>query len=179
MKDIARKVIGHVRFSLLDPEYLSLVEKENELKPFIPVSEIIIRNFLLQLTWYLGKPYILYTIWNHTAYHHITSNQHKPDGGVFSQIRLLSEAWRSHALQEKDSTNPQTRPRAGTLPHDALARKLARSQQGCSNDRDEWVRNTIGVTETVRAIMLWIYWPLEKNRDSERGWRWVSVLKKS
>jgi hypothetical protein len=38
MKDVARKVIGHVRFSLLDPEYLSLVEKENELKPFIPVS---------------------------------------------------------------------------------------------------------------------------------------------
>lgn len=38
MKDVARKVIGHVRFSLLDPEYLNLVEKENELKPFIPVS---------------------------------------------------------------------------------------------------------------------------------------------
>lgn len=79
MKDVARKVIGHVRFSLLDPEYLSLVEKENELKPFIP-------------------------------------------------IRLISEAWRSHALQDKDSNNPQLRPRAGTLPHDALARKLARSQ---------------------------------------------------
>jgi len=38
MKDVARKVINHVRFSLLDPEYLNLVEKENELKPFIPVS---------------------------------------------------------------------------------------------------------------------------------------------
>lgn len=46
MKDIARQVINHVRFSLLDPEYLSLVEKENELKPFIPVSENIIMNFL-------------------------------------------------------------------------------------------------------------------------------------
>ena len=42
MKDVARKVIGHVRFSLLDPEYLSLVEKENELKPFIPVSLVCI-----------------------------------------------------------------------------------------------------------------------------------------
>lgn len=84
MKDVARKVINHVRFSLLDPEYLNLVEKENELKPFIP-------------------------------------------------IRLLSEAWRSHALQDKDSNNPQLRARAGTLPHDALARKLARSQ-GCSNE---------------------------------------------
>lgn len=84
MKDVARKVIGHVRFSLLDPEYLNLVEKENELKPFIP-------------------------------------------------IRLLSEAWRSHALHDKDSNNPQLRARAGTLPHDALARKLAKSQ-GHTND---------------------------------------------
>lgn len=41
MKDVARKVINHVRFSLLDPEYLNLVEKENELKPFIPVSIIL------------------------------------------------------------------------------------------------------------------------------------------
>lgn len=85
MKDVARQVINHVRFSLLDPEYLGLVEKENELKPFIP-------------------------------------------------IRLLSEAWRSHALQDKDSNNPQLRPRAGTLPHDALARKLARSQGACHSD---------------------------------------------
>jgi len=84
MKDVARKVIGHVRFSLLDPEYLNLVEKENELKPFIP-------------------------------------------------IRLLSEAWRSHALQDKDSNNPQLRARAGTLPHDALARKLAKSH-GCASE---------------------------------------------
>ena len=44
MKEVARKVIGHVRFALLDPEYLSIVEKENELKPFIPVS---IRVYLI------------------------------------------------------------------------------------------------------------------------------------
>ena len=38
--DTVEKVIGHVRFPLLDQEYLTLVEKENEVKRYIPVSLI-------------------------------------------------------------------------------------------------------------------------------------------
>ena len=137
MKDVARKVIGHVRFSLLDPEYLNLVEKENELKPFIPVSighirihiQVVmvvsrVRGHALGITHVTCYDTTISLLLSVVCILIIMLS----DGRVPPQIRLLSEAWRSHALQDKDSNNPQLRARAGTLPHDALARKLARSQ---------------------------------------------------
>jgi len=38
MGEVARKVIGHVRFALLSPDALSRAEQENNKKSYIPVK---------------------------------------------------------------------------------------------------------------------------------------------
>ena len=47
---VAKKVIHHVRFPLLDPEHLSRVEKENEKTMMIPVS-VIYKFHTMYLLW--------------------------------------------------------------------------------------------------------------------------------
>ena len=97
--EVALKVISHVRFGLLDPEKLSQIERDNQQKSFVPVSEVRAR---LCIT------------------HAGLAVRTTTTGCVLVQVSLISAAWKFHALKKVDVSDPQTRPRAGTLPRKSL-----------------------------------------------------------